>query len=60
MTYSRTIVTAARWPEKIEGRKIAEVRQKWQKRDRKIFLPLFRGETLLFFVFSYILYFLGN
>jgi hypothetical protein len=25
------------WPEKIGGRKIAEFRQKWQKRGRKIF-----------------------
>jgi hypothetical protein len=34
------------WPEKIGGRKIAEFRQKWQKRGRKIFLQLFREETL--------------
>jgi hypothetical protein len=36
---------------KIRGRKIAEFRQKWQKRGRKVFLPLFRVETPLFFVF---------
>jgi hypothetical protein len=34
------------WPEKIGGRKIAEFRQKWQKRGRKMFLQLFRRETL--------------
>jgi hypothetical protein len=36
------------WPKKIGGCKIAEFRQKWQKRGRKIFLQ----KPLLFFVFS--------
>jgi hypothetical protein len=39
------------WPEKIKGCKIAEFTQKGQKRGRKIFVHLFRGETL--FIFFY-------
>jgi hypothetical protein len=44
--HSKEVPKKYPWLEKIGGLKIAEFRQKWQKRGRKIFSQLFREETL--------------